>query len=317
MLLKKLAALAVATSLAFSFAACSGEKESAGSSTAASVSVETDDEGNALLEKAKAANEKIESYVSKNTLDFAFNNSDGDGSASVTTTITDKQTIPVEKSFVTDTIGNGESLVSSQVYVREENGKKMLYIGQDSEWYKSEVADEMLYYMVGHYDMKAVGKVFLDAVDGLKFEGEEEINGVKASKTTGVISAEKIADTMLNAGVFVTVGMATLTEEHMEGSPAMAINFWIDSETGDLLKIAFDAAPIYQVISDNVFELVKDMEGYENAKALEINKYDCVYEISDINSVNSVDFPSELESAVDIAELSEETATEGEAETAE
>jgi len=304
---KKIIAFAAAGVLALSAVGCGKDEKASETAVSTVTKVEVNDEGTALLEKALEVNSDIESFVSLNTLEFAFDNGSGKQEATVKTTVTEIQTSPVQKGYVTETIGNGQALVSSGVYVKETDGQKELFIGQDNQWYKSDVDDETLFYTVGIYDMKDIGRIFLEAVDGLEYVGKEEVNGMTLSKANGIVSSENVPDMVLDTGIFVTAGMTSLTYDHMIDVPAMSISFWFDEATGHVHKIAFDAAPIYQKIADNMFELVKDVEGYENAAALEIDKYALTYEISDINAVEKVDFPADLDDAVDLDALAAET----------
>lgn len=302
----KIIALAAAGVMTLSAVGC-GNEEKGQTAVSTVTKVEVNDEGNALLEKALEVNSDIESFVSLNTLDFSFDNGTGKQEATVKTTVTEIQTSPVQKGYVTETIGNGQALVSSGVYVKETDGQKELFIGQDNQWYKSDVDDQTLFYTVGIYDMKDIGRIFLEAVEGLEYVGEEEVNGMTLGKTRGIVKGENVPAMVLDTGIFVTTGMTSLTEEHMTGTPDLLINFWIDEETGNVHKISLDAAAIYQKIADNMFELVKDVEGYENAKALGIDRYALTYEISEINEVEKVDFPADLDSAIDLDALNAET----------
>ena len=305
----KIIALISAAVLALSMAGC-GKEEKTETAVSTVVKVEVNDEGNALLEKALEVNPSIESFVSLNTLDFSFDNGNGTGKqeATVKTTVTEIQTSPVQKGYVTETIGNGQALVSSGVYVKETDGQKELFIGQDDQWYKSDVDDMTLFYTVGIYDMKDIGRIFLEAVEGLEYVGEEEVNGMTLAETRGIVKGENVPAMVLDSGIFVATGMTTLTEDHMVGAPDVLINFWIDEETGHVHKISLDGAEVYQKIADNMFELVKDVEGYEGAAALGINRYALTYEISQINEVEKVDFPADLDNAIDLDALSAESA---------
>ena len=147
-----------------------------------------------------------------------------------------------------------------------------------------------------------------EAVERLEYVGEAEVNGMTLCETRGIVKGENVPAMVLDTGIFVATGMTTLTEDHMKGAPDVLINFWIDEETGHVHKISLDGAAVYQKIADNMFELVKDVEGFEGAAALGINRYALTYEISQINEVEKVDFPADLDSAVDLDALNAETA---------
>jgi hypothetical protein len=305
MLIKKLTALMAAGVLAISFVGCSSDSAASSSSSSASssASIETTEEGNALLEKGKEALGKVESYNSNMTISFEFVNEEGTSSATVDTEITE---LPTGRKYSMSSVGDGEDMGSSDIYVREENGQNYLYVNSEGQWYKTAIDDVSLKYAAGQYAVKDVASILLNAVDGLAVEGEEDVNGVSAYKTTGVISAENVPSTLINSGAFIATGMVTLTESHLEGVDAMPVTFWFDKETGDVVKFAFDAGDAYQTISDNVFALVEGTEGYEDAEKLVINQYYLEYTLENINNATEIEYPAELDSAL---EMTDETAT--------
>ena len=302
MLLRKLAALAVAGALVLSFAGCSSDDASSASSNEASVSVEVTEEGNEILEKGKEAVESLESYNSNMSLSFEFLNEEGTSSAVVETAVTDTA---AGKSYVISSEGNGEDMGSSEIYVRVENGENYLYVSDGTNWYKTPIDDESLKYAAGQYNVKDILSTLLNAVDGLGDVTEEDVNGVACYKATGVIAEENVPSALINTGAFIATGMVTLTESHLEGASAIPVTFYFDKETGDVVKFSFDAGQAYQTISDNVFALVEGTEGYEDAQKLVINEYYLEYTVENINNVSEIQFPAELDSAT---ELTEDTA---------
>ena len=311
---KRLAALAAAGILAVSFTACSKEGNAASSvsSSSSSSSAQGTSEATELLDKAKKANEALENYEGSVDLQFAFKNDSGESTADVQTAITDFQSSPITKKIEITSQGNGQDLGTSQFYLKEEDGQKILFLNYEADWYKTKIDDEMLFYTLGQYDLKSITKIFLDAVSDVKTEGEEDVDGKKTVKLTGTIGEDKIKSTLIDTGVFVVSGMSSLTEEQMDGTPAMPITFYVDSKTGDVLKIEFDASPAYQIISDNVYKLVKDDEQYKDMQQLMINKYAFVYQLKNCNNAAQIEFPSELDNAIDMEEMAAEQTTKQE-----
>ena len=308
---KRLAALAAAGILAVSFTACSKEENAASSvsSSSSSSSAQGTSEATELLDKAKKANEALENYEGSVDLQFAIKNDSGESTADVQTAITDFQSSPITKKIEITSQGNGQDLGTSQFYLKEEDGQKILFLNYEADWYKTKIDDEMLFYTLGQYDLKSITKIFLNAVSDVKTEGEEDVDGKKTVKLTGTIGEDKIKSTLIDTGVFVVSGMSSLTEEQMDGTPAMPITFYVDSETGDVLKIEFDASPAYQIISDNVYKLVKDDEQYKDMQQLMINKYAFVYQLKNCNNAAQIEFPSELDNAIDMEEMAAEQTT--------
>ena len=242
---KRLAALAAAGILAVSFTACSkeGNVASSVSSSSSSSSAQGTSEATELLDKGKKANEALENYEGSVDLQFAFKNDSGESTADVQTAITDFQSSPLTKKIEITSQGNGQDLGTSQFYLKEEDGQKILFLNYEADWYKTKIDDEMLFYTLGQYDLKSITKIFLDAVSDVKTEGEE------------------------------------------------------------------DVASAYQIISDNVYKLVKDDEQYKDMQQLMINKYAFVYQLKNCNNAAQIEFPSELDNAIDMEEMAAEQTT--------
>ncbi len=282
---KKFFAFFIAVTMSFSLFGCSSKSDDA--------------YGAELIEKARNNLEQASNYDAEIKLNFEFVNNSGTETAFVDTKISDFRE-PYMKHIAIASEGGGENIGYSEFYIIEENGRKTLYMYFNEKWYKTTVDDEYIFYTLGQYDMKEIVNIFLSAASEISSVDEEERNGVKLKKVNAVIDKSIIAETIINTGVFIAAGMSSLTPEYLEGAGPMKISFWID-DNDNVVKISFDAAEAYQTISDNLYDMVKDLEGYEGTKKLVINKY--AIDIDMIN-INNAEWSGISEDALKAEEIS-------------
>lgn len=258
------------------------------------------------MSKAAERIEEMESYTGAMQLDFAFINDGGENSATVSTSLAQVYE-PLQQEIGISTEGNGESMGSSHFYVGSEGEQLMLYMQYDGVWYKSKVDEDTLYGLLGQYDMKEMIDILLVATQDVALMGEETLpDGRTVQRVEGVVPAELMPATMIYTGTFVATGMATLTEAQMAGVADMPITFWLDEE-GNVVQYQYDAGAAYQTIADNLFNEVKDLEGYENAKPLEVSQYELTVTLENLNETESILVPQE---ALDGQLLDDTTAEE-------
>ena len=283
MYLKKTIALMLTLSIAFSFGACNTVEEKP-------ATLVSTDEATNLLNSAREKMPLIESYSGGIDLEFKFTNNEGDLEAEVSTDVllSDIGRMHIE----IETVAEGTVLGNSEFYVDVVAGsdERGLYMFYDEQWFQSKSNVEELYYLLGHYDLPDITRIFLTASTGASVVGEETIDGKKVTRIDAIVGEDYIANTLIFTGVFVATGMGTITEEYFNGATAMPISFWID-EDNNVVKLAFDAGPAYQTISDNLFDVVKDLEGYEDAQKLVVNTYAFEMNMKNIGDKNSIEIP--------------------------
>ena len=294
MYIKKMIAVILTLSIALSFGACKKADEKP-------ETLVSTEEAIAILNNALEVASLIESYSAEMDLEFKFRNNDGDLSAEVSTDIL--LSSKGQKYIEIETTTNGETMGYSEFYVdtTANSEEKELYMFYGEQWFKSKANEEELYYLLGQYYMPDITRIFLMVTTGASVVGEEIIDGKIVTRVDGIVAEDVIANTLIYTGAFVATGMGTVTQEYFDGAKAMPISFWID-EDGNVVKLVFDAGPAYQTISDNLFNVVKDLEGYENAQKLVVNTYAFEIKMGDINKENLIEIPQE---ALD-AELLEE-----------
>lgn len=309
MSLKKIATLLLASVMTLSFAACSKTKgttakenqNAAVVSPAEGASDEHIAQGAEKLEAAKMKIQDLKSYDANMGLYFEFVNNDGNSSAKVDTTI-ESLSDPMLKHITIDSTSEGQSIGSSQFYVKEENDEKNIFMLFQDEWYKSPVDDNTLFYLLGQYDLREITSIFLAASSDAVSLGEESVDGLNTTKVEAVINADVLPDTLINTGIFVAAGMATLTDEHLAGVNSMLIDYWIDEE-GNVVRYQLDAGSAYQKISDNLFAQVEGTEGYEDAKKLIVNSYAIDIHMKDINEAKRFEIAPEALKAKAIEDM--------------
>lgn len=294
MALRRILSMLVMVTMVFSLVACTGKQ--ANNTSTENTTTATEEEKSLGIELMQKAHEKmhgLRSYEANMELDFEFVNAEGSSSAKVSTEIVDFEdpTLIHIKIQSTDSEGN-EVAGTSEFYVEEKESEQWLYLTYDNKWFKANTDDETLFYTLGQYDMGYVVDVFMEGSSNPVSMGKEEINGVSTTIVRSVVAQDKVAEILVNSGVFIAAGLFSLTVEYLEGAPSMAVDFWIDEE-GNVMKISFDAGEAYQTISDNVFALVEGQEGYEEAERLVVDKYKITTTFDAINSGERFEIPQE------------------------
>ncbi len=306
MVLRKMTAICALCALSVFAGGCSNGAEQQSTAEQSSLSQESLSAEN-ILETAKQSNNNAQSYNATMDVYFEFENNGSEMNAEVVTNIL-SFTEPVFKHITMDVKQNGSNASKSDFYVDvDDSGSMYLYALYESDWYKMKVDATALFGVLGQYDIKAVLDILLtNSTNPVVSEETEKINGVDVYKVDCVIPPEKVPETIINTGVFVVNGMLYLTEEHLSGAGEMPVTYYISAETGDVVDFSFDAGPAYQTISDNMFNAVKDLEGYENAQKLVINSFNVDVNVDDINSAERIDVPDEVLAAQEMEDISVE-----------
>ncbi|MCI1959220.1 MAG: hypothetical protein LKJ25_06310 [Clostridia bacterium] len=248
----------------------------------------------------KTADEK--SYTAAMDVDFAVKDDGKSSEASVDTSINSMES-PLNRHIKISTKQNGKETSNSEFYVDTQDKTQDVYFSYQNGWYKVNVNSDELNSMLGQYDIKEVINILLTNSTNATVGDKEDVNKTECYKVDAVIPADNVPKTILSTGVFVVTGLVNLTEEHMSGVKDMPVTFWVNSKTGEVMKFAFDAGPVYQKIVDNAYEALKnnkDADVKEDAKNISVGKFEITTDISDINNTKKTEIPKDVLSAKDV-----------------
>lgn len=310
MTLRKYAVAACVIAAMLSFTACgqnSGDSSQTSSQVTASAQALSEESFSAenIVKTALDRNLAQKSSTAKMTTEFKFEGDDGEATAVVATDIK-AITDPVFKHILMDVSQNGEHFSTSEFYVDEaENGDMTLYISYGEEWYKMPVTDGELFAVLGQYDVREVTNIVLNSLSNVTVGDKEDVNGVEAYKVDAVIPAADVPDVIINAGVFVANGLTNLYEEYFDGVTDMPVTFYVDASTGDIVKLSFDAGQAFQIVSDYAYNLAQEIDEYKDSQRLVVNNYTVVMDISNIDSTEKEEIPTDVTEGQELPSLSE------------
>ncbi len=223
---KKLIGLALTAVMAISVAACGG----GGGETPAASGQSPED----VVEAAQAKMREITSVESEMVMDMGM--SMGEESVNIQTKADMVSFTDPMKLKMTMIMDMGEQLGGVQkmeIYAEEVEGNTTMYMGSMDAWYKQAVPAEQL----AEYDTQDNLITYLDNSTGLSEAGTEQVNGADATKYEGVISGDKMKETLEASGA-------------------------LDDLQPMLAGTDLDAADIYNGLSDIKVSICVDAEGY-------------------------------------------------------
>lgn len=223
---KKLIGLALTMVMAISVAACGG----GGGETPAASGQSPED----VVEAAQAKMREITSVESEMVMDMGM--SMGEESVNIQTKADMVSFTDPMKLKMTMIMDMGEQLGGVQkmeIYAEEVEGNTTMYMSAMDAWYKQAVPAEQL----AEYDTQDNLITYLDNSTGLSEAGTEQVNGADATKYEGVISGDKMKETLEASGA-------------------------LDDLQPMLAGTDLDAADIYNGLSDIKVSICVDAEGY-------------------------------------------------------
>ena len=84
-----------------------------------------------------------------------------------------------------------------------------------------------------------------------------------------------------------------VSKEDFDKVQEIPVVFYVNSETGNVVSVSFDAQNALQAISDFAYESVEGTKGYEDKKRLVADKYEVKINVYDIDNVSKTEIPAE------------------------
>ncbi len=277
---KRILATAAAMVLAFSAAGCGG---SGGNDQA---------DAEALITKAQATMETVNSMKSVMTMDMGM--SAGEESMETTTEATIVTIEEPLKMQMDISASMGEETVQDmQMFVAEADGQLVSYMNVSGQWYAVPMDASEL----EQYNAEENMDLYLGNITSFSAVGEEDINGTKATKITGVITGDAMEEAIESSGALDSVSGMGISEEEVEAMYAdlgdLPISLWIDAE-GYVVKYEMDMSAMMQTIMDKAMAAVAEQAG-GNAEdvSIDISKMLITMVYSDFNAVEDIEIPAE------------------------
>lgn len=275
---KKFLAVAAAMAMAFTAVGCGGN---AGSSDSTDVE--------ALLTKAQETMDSVESMAMD--MDMAIGMAMGEESIDMVTSAKILAVSEPLKMKMDMSVDMGEmGSQSMQMYAEEKDGQFLTYTNADGAWYAQSVTADSL----AQYNAEGNMDLYLKNISNFSKTGEEDINGVTASKIEGVLTGDAMKEAIEESGVLSSVENMGLSAEDIEAiySSDLPLAMWIDAD-GYVVKYEMDMTAMMQTVMDQAMANAGEAAG--DVK-IEISKTTISMTCKDFNAVE-VEIPAEAANA--------------------
>lgn len=148
------------------------------------------------------------------------------------------------------------------MYGIEKDGEFTLYSNQTGTW----TAQTLEAAALAQYDPQANLNLYLSNGESFKAGAEEDINGVKAIKYTGVIKGDSLEEAMRASGAmanldqFAAMGMELDFDALLSDMGDMAISVWVDAD-GFPVRYEMDMAGMMNALYTKLMEQLADQAG--------------------------------------------------------
>lgn len=278
---KKFLAVAAAMAMAFTAAGCGGNGGNAGGSDSTDVE--------ALLTKAQETMDSVESMAMD--MDMEIGMAMGEESIDMVTSAKILAVSEPLKMKMDMSVDMGEmGSQSMQMYAEEKDGQFLTYTNVDGAWYAQSVTADSL----AQYNAEGNMDLYLKNISNFSKTGEEDINGVTASKIEGVLTGDAMKEAIQESGVLDSVESMGLSAEDIEAiySSDLPLAMWIDAD-GYVVKYEMDMTAMMQTVMDQAMANAGEAAG--DVK-IEINKTTISMTCKDFNAVE-VEIPAEAANA--------------------
>lgn len=278
---KKFLAVAAAMAMAFTAAGCGGNGGNAGGSDSTDVE--------ALLTKAQETMDSVESMAMD--MDMEIGMAMGEESIDMVTSAKILAVSEPLKMKMDMSVDMGEmGSQSMQMYAEEKDGQFLTYTNVDGAWYAQSVTADSL----AQYNAEGNMDLYLKNISNFSKTGEEDINGVTASKIEGVLTGDAMKEAIQESGVLDSVESMGLSAEDIEAiySSDLPLAMWIDAD-GYVVKYEMDMTAMMQTVMDQAMANAGEAAG--DVK-IEISKTTISMTCKDFNAVE-VEIPAEAANA--------------------
>ena len=243
----------------------------------------------ALLSQAKTTMATVESMAAEMTMEMDM---DMNGEPMETTTVASirSQQNPLRMAMdMSMVMSDGTEIDQMQMYALEEDGHLKTYMSTADLWY----AETMEMGELSQYNAEENLDLYLDNITETTAGREEEIDGTKTTKISGVITGDAMEEAIAGSGLTASAQSLGISEEMMaamyEELDDLPISLWIDGE-GYVRKYEMDMTEMMQKI---MAESMKAMGASEEDLPVKIEKTVISMVCSEFNAIEEIEIPEE------------------------
>ena len=240
-----------------------------------------------LLSQAKNTMATVESMAAEMTMEMDMGMN---GEIIETTTLASIRsqqnplTMAMEMSMV---MSDGTEVDQMQMYAVEEDGHLRTYMSTADVWY----AETLELGELSQYNAEENMDLYLDHITDITSSKQEEVNGTKTTKITGVITGDAMKEAIAGSGLTASAQSMGISEEMMadlyDELGDLPVGLWIDAE-GYVLKYEMDMTEMMQKIMN---ESMKAMGASEEDLLVKIEKTGITMVCSQFNAVEEIVIP--------------------------
>lgn len=243
----------------------------------------------ALLSQAKITMATVESMAAEMTMEMDMGMN---GETMETTTVASirSQQNPLRMAMdMSMVMSDGTEIDQMQMYAVEEDGHLKTYMSMADLWYAETVEIGEL----SQYNAEENMDLYLDNITEITAGKQEEIDGTKTTKISGVITGDAMEEAIAGSGLTASAQSLGISEEMMAAMydelGDLSISLWIDAE-GYVRKYALDMTEMMQKLMD---ESMKAMGASEEELLVKIEKTVISMVCSDFNAIEEIEIPAE------------------------
>ena len=243
----------------------------------------------ALLSQAKTTMATVESMAAEMTMEMDM---DMNGEPMETTTVASirSQQNPLRMAMdMSMVMSDGTKIDQMQMYALEEDGHLKTYMSTADLWY----AETMEMGELSQYNAEENLDLYLDNITETTAGKQEEIDGTKTTKISGVITGDAMEEAIDGSGLTASAQSLGISEEMMaamyEELDDLPISLWIDGE-GYVRKYEMDMTEMMQKI---MAESMKAMGASEEDLPVKIEKTVISMVCSEFNAIEEIEIPEE------------------------
>ena len=245
------------------------------------------EEVDTLLAQAKNTMETVESMAAEMTMEMDMGMNGETIETTTLASIRSQQnplTMAMEMSMV---MSDGTEVDQMQMYAVEEDGHLRTYMSTADVWY----AETLELGELSQYNAEENMDLYLDHITDITSSKQEEVNGTKTTKITGVITGDAMKEAIAGSGLTASAQSMGISEEMMadlyDELGDLPISLWIDAE-GYVLKYEMDMTEMMQKIMN---ESMKAMGASEEDLLVKIEKTGITMVCSQFNAVEEIVIP--------------------------
>ena len=242
----------------------------------------------ALLSKAKTTMATVESMAAEMSMEMDMSMNGGEAIETTTLAKIRSQQDPLKMAMdMSMVMSDGTEIDQMQMYAVEKDGHLHTYMSMADTWYAETLELEEL----SQYNAEQNLDLYLDNISEITSGKQEDVNGIKTTKISGVITGDAMEEAVAGSGLTASAQSMGISEEMMasmyDDLGDLPISLWIDEE-GYVLKYELDMTEMMQKVMN---ESMKAMGAAEEDLLVEIEKTAITMVCSEFNEIEEIVIP--------------------------